>query len=105
MIYAIFSIYQTKELVQMKNTTDTTLTLHAELVDILKQLTYVPNDLRLELIKFFGTSDLSVIDNYDAYYDVDSLGVYQIAALNSRLRWILCFAHIAKRKAKTLVNA
>lgn len=82
----------------MKNTTDTTLSLHSELVNIIKSLPTLTNDLNLELLKFFGSNDVSVIEHYAAYYDVESLGVYQIAALNSRLRWIMCFAKIARRQ-------
>lgn len=82
---------------QQLTSTETTLSLHTELVNIIKTLPSLTNDLRIELIKFFGSSDITVIENYDAYYDVESLGIYQLAALNSRLRWILCFAKIARR--------
>ncbi len=80
------------------SSTETTLSLHTELVNIIKNLPSLTNDLSLELIKFFGSNDITVIENYNAYYDLENLGIYQIAALNSRLRWILCFAKIARRQ-------
>lgn len=76
---------------------ETTLCLHQELVDVLDDLQQIPNDLSLELIKFFGSDDRLVIEYYSEYYDVDSLGVHQVAALTSRLRWILHFAKAARR--------
>lgn len=82
----------------MKNATENTLSLHAELVEIIRPLPSITQDLSLELIKFFGSNSIDVIENYDIYYDLESLGVHQTQALNSRLRWIICYAKVARRQ-------